>query len=677
MVVVQSFVKERLIWISQSFSLRQVLISPKFTRLVLPWLLISILLFTTTQVMEWQLETELAAPQFDTELNDHEIYYASPYEIGEFSYFTTDSYITDQINSAVYSGLYQRVNAPIKWEPDLAESYPVQISPLTYTIEIKQDLSFSNGNPLTVEDVVFSYTVLLNPEINRNSYGFVSQYLDSLGMVVSGENQVTLQLKEPYEFYMQLLSLPIVEKSFFEERYLDCVDTLDPDACDWNDPTGDDWVGAGPFEINLLNATNSTIQLKKNPHYWNAENVKLNLIKVFQVPDTQSALALLNQYQINLMDSQYVPDLDVIKAAMIESVIIGDPAHQEFSLNHFHPYFGTGMLTPFGQENQSLAYLGAAYVRKAMSFMADRQLYIDEILEGLGVPAVSIIPPTTQGYDFALQAHSYNISKAKQFMEKAGFDFSNLGPPDEDGFYQDSFFNFTMLSPNTGAARNQWYTAWIADLPKIGIQITQHVSTGWDVIIPRTFGYGSYNPNDNEILDEGVPLFDDGGFDVFSVGYSWGLDFDPRNLYTSEGYCGTGTCDNFINYHNQTITTLISDYLTEDDPLLQIDALQRLQKGLRDDLPVIPILHPSSHWLSHLGIEGIDYLLLSSSMQNWVDVDFINFKPLLLQQPSFFMEILPLLKYLTPILALPIAYTIYYRYKRQTSGIVEIYPSYE
>ena len=92
-------------------------------------------------------------------------------------------------------------------------------------------------------------------------------------------------------------------------------------------------------------------------------------------------------------------------------------------------------------------------------------------------------------------------------------------------------FSINLLSPNTSAARNQWSLLMENQLPKIGIGVDFHESTGWGNIAPRTWSY--------PLIDfDYIPTYVEGGFDILFVGWSWGLDWDPTGLFESTAIVG-------------------------------------------------------------------------------------------------------------------------------------------
>jgi hypothetical protein len=136
------------------------------------------------------------------------------------------------------------------------------------------------------------------------------------------------------------------------------------------------------------------------------------------------------------------------------------------------------------------------------------------------------------------------------------------------------FFYISVLAPNTNPARNQWATMMVEQLPKIGIGIDTFDHTGWSGITPRTWDYPGPYP---------IPSYEEGGFDLMFVGWSWGLDWDPTGLYDTAGITPAG--DNFYQYSSQAMDWAISNYtasfLLED----RLEYIGQIQDALYEDCP--------------------------------------------------------------------------------------------
>ena len=561
---------------------------------------------------------------------EYVVVYAMPYDFSEYSPFTANSYATAQWQSTILSGLYKRSTTFDRdWIPDLAASLPViDDDQLIFTIDLKEGLQFSNGDPLTADDVVFSFLVAINPMINTNFYPIYPGLIDEYSVIKTGDLQVQITFYQTYAFPFGILSTPIIPQEVFEADYNSCVAGVAED-CVWNNPDLSDIISAGPFKASSYDDTNQVVTVVKNSKYhgWENGEAQGNLDKIVfkKTTEKQAAIAELAAGDIDILDSQYIPGIDELSFLPdIVEVFVGDPAHQEVALNHLHPYFGTGEEIPGNTDASDAEMLAdALLVRRAMSHAMNRNYAVNEIMEGLAQPAATAMPSASLGWDSALLPRAFDIELAKSIMEQAGFDYESLLDEDSDGIYETFFFEFTVLSPNTSVARNLWDSMWVNDLKKIGIGVTEYIRTGWTDIIPRTFGYAVGNSL--------VPLYDDGGYDVLFVGYGWGLDWNPQGLYDSDGSHLDGGGGNFYNFDltpaqiaDKSLTSdveeIVADYLSTLDFTTRIEIVQDLQAELHQYIPVIAILYPQSHWGMSTSLVNIDPLLLSVSALEWDQV---------------------------------------------------------
>jgi peptide/nickel transport system substrate-binding protein len=535
------------------------------------------------------------------------IVYEMPYTFSELSYWTADSYATVQWNGAINAGLLTRSSEnDRKYAPELASAMPTVHNATWFTLKLRPDLVFNTGNPLTADDVVFSYNVALTPLINLNSYGGLSARMTNASIVKIDDLTVDFHLPVTYAFANGLFSYPIIDQDLFQSDYDACLAGTTA-KCDWNKldySTGT----AGPYELESIDQTNNVATVVKNFNYWNAENVWAYKIVFKYVLEKTAAIAELADGTTDILDAQYktLPN-ELLSVDGITETYVGDPAHAEMSLNHLNPYFGTGESVPdtgMITDNAEQARL----IRKAMSHIVNREYISSEIEAGLSQPAATTMPSASLGWRSDVAYDKYNVTLAKQIMESVGFDYSTL-TADGDS-YADGFFDVVVLAPNSNPLRNQWAELISNELPKIGIHVTDFVNVDWDQIIPRTFGYVSTH-------GELVPSYADGGFDIMFVNYSWDLDWDPTGLYDPSGLVTGGSGDNFINFQNATITQTINDYTSELDVDKRIEIVGKLQEELAYQEPVLALTYPQSHWGWADDLVGIDSLLISISSQEW------------------------------------------------------------
>jgi ABC-type transport system substrate-binding protein len=169
-------------------------------------------------------------------------------------------------------------------------------------------------------------------------------------------------------------------------------------------------------------------------------------------------------------------------------------------------------------------------------------------------------------------------------------------------------FEITLLAPNTNPARNAWSSLIFEELKKIGIE-TDLFQAGWDIVGPRTFAY--------EADENGIPTWDEGGYDIFFVGLSGALEYDPTDSYCSCSYSPSG--GNFAWYENSEVDTLLSAYTSELDAVARAAIAKDLQAHFAEDLPYISIANTAGLWAHSDALDWTDEEFLFLSTTNFAD----------------------------------------------------------
>ena len=243
--------------------------------------------------------------------------------------------------------------------------------------------------------------------------------------------------------------------------------------------------------------------------------------------------------------------------------------------------------------------------------------YSNRPINDIGIVAIN------SNYNF----QPYNITDFEKLREFQLILFlaSLAKMPDELGHEQitsdNCLFELYVMSANTCPARNVWSVPIVSKLKEIGIHMAIHVSTSWSVIIPLTFGsdvpspYGGINSTGDLT-----------GWDLFFVGYSWNLDYNPIDLYDSASIRPNG--DNFYNFPGDVAELdgvswddLLDSYLSEMNDTERVNKLKTIQRFFYEWEPVAPILYPQTVWVCLDDVRGFDPLQTSISSQPWELVD--------------------------------------------------------
>ncbi len=587
-----------------------------------------------------------------------EFVYAMPYDFTEFSVFRHFSYATAQWMGAIFAGAYERdSSANGSYVPLLAEGMPTvqEVSGeadgtvMIVTVKLKPGLKFSNGDPLTAEDFVFTALLHMTPMIGSALYGeLTSVFLRSNDSVKAVDDlTVEFRFKEKSSFFTRFIAFSIVPKEIYKPA-------VDSGKYDFEVNPEKYLIGAGPFMLGSIDTTNNVVTVVKNPNWWLAGlgEPAVDRVVFKKIATKEAALQELEQGNVDLVGAQY--NIGQYNKSYGVSKPIPEFVVNEMALNHIHPVWGhTAQLDAFLGVTFTYSATGQSYtvrsfwdeiskgamteadrveaarlVREAMSHIVPREDIVSNILEGLGIPAAIPMPVASIGRNQSLVPREYSVElaglKIKEAFALAGW--SNITTdPALPGIYFANLsqyfpdWSIALLSPNTFPARSQWATLMEAEFPRIGIDVRLHANTGWDVIAPRTFNFdisaADYGRDDG--LHTPVPLWDQQGFDLLFVGYAWGLDWDPQGLWETWAWLPFGF--NFYNYWDPDYDALTDSYVQELDPVQRNDRSLAVQEYLYRMQPSIPIVNSAKIWVysQEWDFTEQELLLLGATAFQW------------------------------------------------------------
>jgi peptide/nickel transport system substrate-binding protein len=271
--------------------------------------------------------------------------------------------------------------------PALAESWKISNGGKTYTFKLRQGVKFSNGDPLTAEDVKFSLDRFGDPKINQ-ILSVVAVGYDKATVV--DDSTVRVDLKEPVAAFLYNISIfPafIVPKKLVEEQ----------GEKFWKNP-----VGTGPYRLKSF-SRGSSIAFERNPNYWEEGKPYLDEVRFNFASDSNSRLLALKNDQAQIADGVPFSQITPLKAD--KNVVLQQTKVPQFVglwLNH---------------ERAPLADLN---VRKAMQYALDRNQIKNGIFKGAGSVPNSVLPPLK--YDAGedqVPSYPFDLTKAKAEMAKS------------------------------------------------------------------------------------------------------------------------------------------------------------------------------------------------------------------------------------------------------------------
>ncbi len=397
--------------------------------------------------------------------------------------------------------------------PHFAESHEISEDGLTWTFKLREGLVWSNGDPLTAADFVYSWNRAINPETAADyayMLGVIAANEDGTLKVAGSEDGLTLTvgLNAPCAYFLDLAAFPTffpVHQATVESApgFKD-ADGKVLDAGAWATEAG--FVSCGAYMLESW-THNQSMTYVKNPNYSDAENVKLEKLEFMLSADDAVIYAAYNAGDLDFIDT--VPS-DAIKDLM-ES---GNPEfHVVDNLGTYYLIFNVKSPLFDGMTADQ-----ASATRRAISMLIDREYIIDTVAQTGQKLATSFIPAGMldgQGGVFKANddVYSFPVADAEGYYAEEPDVEGALALLEEAGFVIENGmlsaqtpFSFEYLT-NPGTGHEGIAQCIQQDLAMVGIEMTIKTSE-WDVFL-------------NERKD--------GNFDVARNG--WIADFnDPINM---------------------------------------------------------------------------------------------------------------------------------------------------
>ncbi len=347
--------------------------------------------------------------------------------------------------------------------PSLATDYSLSDNGLEWNITIRQDAVFSDGTPLTAEDVVFTFT--------QAKQGGGKVDLNHLAnATVTGKYDLTLSLSQrDTTFINRLITLGIVPKHAYNKDY------------------GRNPIGSGPYKLTEWTEGQQMVA-EINPHYYGKKPFFKKITFLFTDEDTSFAAA---------------------RAGKVHMVVVPQSlAHQKvnnMSLHTVKSVDNRGLLLPTipdtGETTDDGLPIGNSVtadpaIRKAINLAIDRQALVDGVLEGYGRPAYGVCDGLPWDNPANVIADG-DIAGAIKILEDAGWHDKDGDNIREKG---DLRAEFTIVYPASRSVRQYLALAAGDMLKKIGIKANIEGKNNFaeirkimhrDVVV---FGWGSHDP---------------------------------------------------------------------------------------------------------------------------------------------------------------------------------------
>ncbi|MFR3522708.1 MAG: peptide ABC transporter substrate-binding protein [Clostridia bacterium] len=448
-----------------------------------------------------------------------------------------------------------------------AESVEVSDDGLVYTIKLRKDGKWSDGEPVVADNFKYSWVRALTKE-NAAEYAYQLYYIknaekyyngeataDELGINVIDDYTLEVTLEAPTTYFPQLLAFPT-----YAPLREDIV-SADPEGWATKPET---YVTNGAFKLVQWDMKDQLV-FEKNENYWNKDSIKLDKLTFKLVTDDTTAYSELQAGNFDVVNS--VPTNEI------------EPG-QEAGLVHVSPklgtyYFGINVGKQDDMAEDVKTALSNKLVRQAINLAIDRQEIIDNVGKAEQVAAYSFVPEgiyNPDGTEFADKEYydpsdmDGNIKKAKELLKEAGYENGEGLPTIElmynsEGAHKDICQiiqqNWEEIGVNVELTNQEW-AVFLNTRQQGDYQIARH---GWigDYIDPMTF------------LDLWV----------------------------------TGGGNNDCGFSNARYDELIAAAKVETDSAKRLEMLREAEDILMDEMPILPIYYYTTVTAANENVKGV------------------------------------------------------------------------
>jgi len=493
--------------------------------------------------------------------------------------YTSSDAGASQVQAVVFESLlWASPEPPYAQNGHIAKGYPViSDDKLTYTFELRDNVKFADGKPLTATDVVFSMKVIKCPTVAAPHLS--NYYASVVDVIQEGDYKVSVVCNEPYILNDLFLGgIRVIPKHFYDpDGLLDPVTAKSLIDGSWgkgphasrvkrfgegfNQNFNQNMMGSGPYQVADWNTdviTGQKIVLTRDTDYWGngveglAPSGHMNKI-VFKIINDQDA-AFIDLTNGNL-------DVHDLKPLEFKEKSWSPDFMKRFMKGV--PFEGGYMYIGW---NNAGPLFGDKRVRQAMTHFTDREGMVKNLLFGVGETVESPIHKFRPEYNNDLKPYVFDPEKGVALLKEAGWaDTDNDGILDKEINGKKTPFRFEFLVNAGNALRKDIALTLQSVLKDVGIEC-QVRELDWSIFLERV--------KKKE-------------FDAITLGWTGGtgLAFPPDSyqLWHSSQIEGNGS--NYITFRNAEVDRILEDYRKEFDMNKRITMYKRFQEILHEEQP--------------------------------------------------------------------------------------------
>lgn len=287
--------------------------------------------------------------------------------------------------------------------PALATKQEASADAKTYTFTLNGSAKFSSGNPLTADDVIFSFGRLR--ELKDNPSWLMDGVAD---MTATDAHTIKITMKQPTAAFLAMLVSP--NFSILDSKVVKAHGGTDQPGADKSDKATD-WLdqnsaGSGKFVLTKW-TPNTEVDLVRNDKYWGSKTAALDKVVIRHVTDPTTQRQMLESGDADVAHDLTADIVATLQKSDKVKIVVGNTLDTD--------YFAMNTDPTVGKELQDKR------VRQALAYGIDYDGIINDILRGAAVRPPSVIPAGLLGVQGAEQyMYKRDVNKAKSLLADAG-----------------------------------------------------------------------------------------------------------------------------------------------------------------------------------------------------------------------------------------------------------------
>jgi peptide/nickel transport system substrate-binding protein len=436
---------------------------------------------------------------------------------------------------------------------ELAESWEASEDGLTWTFHLRNNVLWSDGEPVDAADFKFSYEAIANDKV-ESPRKYITDQIKSIE--TPDPQTVVVTFNEVRCDGLHTLGLGLLPSHLYEDDFSDIMENKYNEA-----PS----LSAGPLKFKEW-VRDDHLTLERNPDYFKgAANIDGWIYKV--VPDPGARLGQLQSGEIDSIGAQPEQLTTIELDPNLKLYKFKDDGYDYIALNLANPKNPQPGEDEQGNliKQEPHPILGEVKVRQAIAYSLDYDAIINKVYLGQGYRmAANVLPAVEWAYDPTLEPYPYDQEKAKQLLEEAGWKDS-----DDDGIREKDGKKLALnLVTNAGNTTREDMGVLVQDqLKQVGFDITFEA------------------PEFGTMLEQ----LNNQTFDMIIIGWT-GLGSDPNDdafWHTVNDVPGSGF--NFVSYQNPEVNKLLGQGVSvpDCDTAKRAPFYKEIQKLIHDDVPYV------------------------------------------------------------------------------------------